>query len=139
MKKKIIKEKNEKGLYSKTTITEKKPEDGFVSENKERMTTSWSETIGSGNYKFHKGYAKKISSTTNDPIITRPVAYTICGIFFAIGIIALLLHSWLFGIAFIVMTLYAFYKSKKDIDAIAKELKSQGHDVTIDSEEEAEE
>lgn len=94
MKKKIIDKKNENGLYTKTTIKEKTPEDGFVYENKERISTTWNETNKPGHYVWHKGYAKKFSYTTNDPRITRPFAYAMCRIFLVIGIILLLLHSW---------------------------------------------
>ncbi len=129
MKKKIINEKNENGLYSQTTIKEKTPEDGFVYENKEHISTSWSETNNPPRSVWHKGHAKKISYATNDPRITRPFAYTMCGIFLAIGIISLLLHSWFFCIIFTAVGLFSLYKAKKDIDAIAKDLKSQGHDM----------
>lgn len=137
MKKKIIDEKNENGLYVKTTIKEKNPEDGFVYENKEHISTSWSETNKPGHYVWHKGYAKKFSYTTNDPRITRPFAYAMCGIFLTIGIICLLFHSWFFGIVFTAVALFTFYDSKKDIDAIEKDLRNQGHDM--DSKEKKEE
>ncbi len=41
------------------------------------------------------------------------------------------------SICFIAMSLFVFNKSKKDIGAVAEELKKQGQDVTIDSKEEA--
>lgn len=137
MKKKIIDEKNENGLYTKTTIKEQTPEDGFVYQNKERIAVSWQETNNPPRSVWYKGYAKKFSYTTNDPRITRPFVYTICGIFLVIGIISLLLHAWFFGIICTVMALYTFYDSKKDIDAIEEELKKQGHDM--DSKEKKEE
>ena len=121
MKKKIIDEKNENGLYTKTTVKEKTPEDGFVYENKEHIATSWSETNHPTRSVWHKGYAKKFSYTTNDPRITRPFAYAMCGIFLAIGIICLLFHSWFFGIVFTAVALFTFYDSKKDIDAIEED------------------
>lgn len=129
MKKKIIDEKNENGLYTKTTITEKTSEDGFVYENKEHIATSWSDTNHPPRSVWHKGYAKKFSYTTNDPRITRPFAYIICGIFLAIGLICLLFHSWFFGIVFTAGALFTFYDSKKNIDAIEDDLKKQGHDM----------
>lgn len=137
MKKKIIDEKNENGLYTKTTIKEKTPEDGFVYENKEHIATGWSDTNHPPRSVWHKGYAKKFSYTTNDPRITRPFAYAMCGIFLAIGIICLLFHSWFFGIVFTAVALFAFYDSKKDIDAIEEDLRNQGHDM--DSKEKKEE
>lgn len=133
MKKEIIKEKNKNGLYTKITATEKTPEHGFVYENKEHIATSWSDTNSPPRSVWHKGYAKKFSYTTNDPRITRPFAYTICGIFLAIGIIFLLVHSWFFGIVFTAGALFTFYDSKKDIDAIEEDLKKQGHDMDSES------
>lgn len=43
------------------------------------------------------------------------------------------------AIPFIAISSFGFYKSKKDIDAIADELKKNGQDVTIDSKEELKE
>lgn len=137
MKKEILKEKNENGLYTKITVNEKSPEDGFVYENKEHIATSWSDTNSPPRSLWHKGYAKKFSYTTNDPRITRPFVYTICGIFLSIGIVFLLFHSWFFGIVFTAGALFTFYDSKKDIDAIEEDLRNQGHDM--DSKEKKEE
>lgn len=137
MKEKIIYEKNENGLYSKLTTEEQTPEDGFVYQNKENIATSWSETNNPPRFVWHKGYAKKFSYTTNDPRITRPFAYAMCGIFLAIGIICLLFRSWFFGIIFTAVALFSFYDSKKDIDAIENDLRSRGHDM--DSKEKKEE
>ena len=137
MKEKIIYEKNENGLYSKLTTKEQTSEDGFVYQNKEHISTSWNETNNPPRSVWHKGYAKKFSYTTNDPRITRPVAYAICGIFLAIGIICLLFHSWFIGIVFTAVALFAFYDSKKNIDAIEEDLRNQGHDM--DSKEKKEE
>lgn len=136
MKKEIIKEKNEKGLYTKIEVTEKNSEDGFVYENKEHIATSWSDTNSPPRSVWHKGYAKKFSYTTNDPRITRPFAYAISGIFLVIGIIFLLFHSWFFGIVFTAGALFAFYDSKKDIDAIEEDLRKQGHDMDSESKKE---
>lgn len=137
MKKKIIDEKNENGLYTKTTVKEKTPEDGFVYENKEHVATSWSETNHPPRSVWHKGYAKKFSYTTNDPRITKPFAYAMCGILLTIGIICLLFHSWFFGIIFTAIGLFSFSKAKKDIDAIEEDLRNQRHDM--DSKEKKEE
>ena len=88
---------------------------------------------------YHKGYSKTFIYTTNDPRITRPFMKIMCGIFLAIGLVMLLLFKDIFfGIIFISVSIFAYFKSKKDIDKIAEELKQQGKDVTIDSKEEAE-
>ena len=129
MKKVIINKKNEKGLYTQTTIKEKSPEDGFVYENKEHISTTWSDTNHPPRSVWHKGYAKKFSYTTNDPRITRPFVYTVCGIFLTIGILSLLFHSYFFGIFFTAGALLVFFDSKKDIDAIEEELRKKGHDM----------
>lgn len=133
MKKKIIKEKNDNGLYAKIEVTEKTPEDGFIYENKEHISTSWSDTNSPPRSVWHKGYAKKFSYTTNDPRITRPFVYTICGIFFVIGIISLLLRSCFFGITFTVAALLTFFDAKKGIDAIEEDFRKQGHDMDSES------
>ena len=88
--------------------------------------------------KYHKGYTKTKVYTTNDPRITRPFVYGICGLFFAIGLIVTLFGLWIIGIPFIAISIFAFIKSKKDIDKIGEDLKSKGHDVTVDSIEEKE-
>lgn len=137
MKKKIIKEKNENGLYIKTTIKEQTPEDGFVYQNKEHIAVSLQDTNYPPRSVWFRGHAKKVSYTTNDPRITRPFVYTICGIFLVIGSIFLLLRVWFLGIICIVTALLNLYNSKKDIDSIEEDLKSQGHDM--DSKEKKEE
>lgn len=137
MKGKIIYEKNENGLYSKLTTKEQTPKDGFVYQNNEHIATSRSETDNPTRSVWHKGYAKKISYTTNDPRITRPFVYTVCGIFLLIGIILLLFRSWFMGIVFTTGALFTFFNSKKDIDTIENDLRARGHDM--DSKEKKEE
>lgn len=128
MKKKIINVKNGNGLYTKKSTKEKTPEDGFVYENKERFTiSSWENK--NNHHLWHKGYAKKISYTTNDPRITRPFTYTVSLLFLVIGIISLISRSWLWGILFTACGLIVFFDSKKDIDAIEMEYRKQGHDM----------
>lgn len=129
MKEKIIYEKNENGLYSKLTTKEQTPEDGFVYQNKEHIATSWSETNNPPRSVWHKGYAKNFSYTTNDPRITRPFVYAVCGIFLLTGIILLLFRSWFMGIVFTAGVLFTFFDSKKDIDAIENDLRARGHDM----------
>lgn len=129
MKKKIIYKRNENGSFTSITQKEKTPEDGFVYENKEHIATSSRETSNPPRSVWHKGYAKKITYTTNDPKITRPFTYAMCGLFLVIGIILLLSHSWFFGIVFIAGALFNFFDSKKDIDAIEKDLKKQKNDM----------
>lgn len=128
------KEKNLNNNVNSTVKTiETTPNDGFVP--KEVIQPTNMETYG----KYHKGYSTTKTYTTNDPRITRPVAYGICAIFFIIGILSLLLKSWFFGIIFTVISIFSFFESKKDIDKIEEVYKKQGKKVTFDSTEEKEE
>jgi len=113
------------------------PEDGFVHGSVIRPVKM--QHYGKDNTLYHKGYSKTFTYTTNDPRITRPFIKIMCGLFFAIGLIMLLLFKDIFfGIIFMAVSVFTYFKSKKDIDKIAEELKQQGKDVTIDSKEEAE-
>ncbi len=123
MKREVEIKTNDNGSYTeKITITQT-PEDGFVPDSVMRPNTR--HTRG----KFHKGYGKTIIYTTNDPRVTRPVAYGMCGLFLIIGIILLLFHVWLIGFPFIGMALIAFFGFKKQIDTIAEELEENRQDT----------
>ena len=124
---------NKNGSYTKKETIIQKPEDGFVPDSIMEPTNT--DTIG----KYHKGYRTTVTYTTNDPRVTRPFAYGVSGLFLVIGIILLLCRVWIMAIPFIAISSFAFYKSKKDIDAIANELQKKGQDVTIDSKEELKE
>jgi len=136
---KKTKEKVDNTIINNLTkeVIEVTPEDGFVSDKEIRPTKM--QHYGKGNRLYHKGYAKTVSYTTNDPRVTRPFIKLVCGIFFAIGLIMLLLFRDLFfGIIFIGTSIFTYIKANKDIDKVAEELKSKGQDVTIDSVEEQE-
>lgn len=120
---------NKNGSYIIKETIKQTPEDGFVPDRIMEPTNP--DTYG----KYHKGHKTTVTYTTNDPRITRLFAYGICGLFFAIGIILLLCRVWIIAIPFIAISSFVFYKSKKDIDAIAAELKKNGQDVTKDSKE----
>ena len=125
---------NDNGSTTILETLETKPEDGFVYSG---LTSPVKlKHYGKDNTIYHKGYSKTFIYTTNDPRITRKVAYTISGILLAIGILMLLLNDWFFGISFTTISLFAFLRSKKDINKKAKELKKQRSDVTIDFKEE---
>lgn len=117
-------------FFKKETITQT-PEDGFVPVNIMRPANP-----NDHPNTYFKGYGKTVTFTTDDPRVTRPFAYGVCGLFFVIGIILLLFQIWILAIPFIAMSVFGFYKSKKSIDAKADELKKKGRDVTIDSKEE---
>lgn len=131
---KIIDNKN--GTTTVVETVETTPKDGFVHGSIIRPTKM--QHYGKGNNMYHKGYSKTFTYTTDDPRITRPVAYTLCGIFIVIGIIMLLFRSWFFGIIFTATGIFALLNAKKDIDKKAEELKRKGYDVTVDSVEEKE-
>lgn len=107
------------------------PEDGFLSQSKIRP-------VNINNYgKFHKGYTTTKTYMTDDPRITRLFITCVCCLFLGIGLFMLLFKIWFFGIIFIFVSIFGYIKATKDIDKIAKELKKQGKDVTINSKEEA--
>ena len=124
MQKKVIKEKEHQGAYTRVESVEKGFEDGFVHEADFHQ-------VGQDYYgKFHMGAAKDVTITTNDPRITRPFLKIVCGIFFTIGLLMLVLglitsslFYILFGVTFIVFISYVYFKGKKPIDEIEEELK----------------
>lgn len=126
---------NDNGSFTTEETIRTTPQDGVVPESKIRPAAMPQETYG----KYHAGYSTTKSYSTNDPRVTRTAALIFCVIFTVIGIIALMLKLWFFGIAFIGAAIFGFVKSKRDIDAIADKLKKQGKDVTIDSKEELKE
>lgn len=135
MERKQETKRNQNGSYvyvTKETIRQT-PEDGFVADRIMEPTNP--DAIG----KYHKGYRTTVTYTTNDPRITRLFAYGICGFFLVIGIVLLLCRDWLLAVPFIAISLFGLYRSKKDIDAVADELKEKDQDVTIDSKEELKE
>lgn len=125
--------KSDNGVYINVETLETTPEDGFVNQNTIRKANP--DTYG----KYYKGYSKTAVFTTDDPKITRPLVYSLCGLFFLIGLIMLLFRNWFFGIIFIFTSLFSYFKSKKDIDKIEEEYKKQGKKVKFDSKEEKEE
>ena len=120
----IKKEKieNDNGSYTEIEKVETTPEDGFV--HKADIHQADINNYG----KYQKGYSKSVISTTNDPRITRPIAYSICGISSIIGIVLLLLHSWFLGFIFTAISVFSFFKSKKDIDKMEQKLKESEND-----------
>ena len=119
-------------LYKETIETT--PLDGFVKDEEIRPVKM--QHYGKGNNQYHKGFSKTVIYTTNDPKVTRPFVYGICGIFLIIGIFMLLIGNWFFGITFTATALFSFLKSKKEIDKVAEDLKIKEQDVNIASAEE---
>ena len=71
---KIIDNKN--GTTTVVETVETTPEDGFVHGSVIRPTKM--QHYGKDSTMYHKGYSKTFTYTTDDPRITRPVAYTLC-------------------------------------------------------------
>ena len=120
---------NNNGSYTIKEKINQTPEDGFV-------PNSIMEPANKNEYgKYHKGYRTTTSFTTNDPRVPRLFVYSICTLFFAIGIFMFLIHDYIMAIPFILISVLSFFIAKKDIDNISEELKEKDNDVTIDSKE----
>lgn len=111
---------------SKTTIgtIETTPNDGFVSEKDIRPYKYRNEG------KYHKGYSKTYTYTTNNPTITR--------IFVIVLTVALLIFGYffakilpIFGYLFMVVVLLMFVKSMFEINKISKQLKKNQEDSNL--------
>lgn len=121
-KKEKIKYNND-GTYIKVETIETTPEDGFVEKRKINP-------LDMDNYhKYHKGYSQNKVFTTNDPRIMRPFVFIVCGLFWIIGTIFLLISflktnimTFLFGLSFLAISTWSFFKAKKDIDNVEKKL-----------------
>lgn len=132
MEKKTENKTTKSGIEYKEETIKTTPEDGFVHEQVIRPAALPTETRGH----YHKGYTTTKSFSTNDPRVTRPFVYIMCGLFFLIGLGMLLSRNCFFAVCFLGGSVFGFVKEKKRIDEIARELEKQGHDVTIDSKEE---
>lgn len=121
MKKDVNKINKQDGTYVEVQTIETTPEDGFVPEAD--IYPNRLDTRG----KCHKGYVKGKTYTTNDPRMTRPFIYIICGIFFVIGVILLLFRLYFVALPVIFVSCFTFVKSKKDIDKIENELKKNSN------------
>ncbi|MBQ1281176.1 MAG: hypothetical protein IIY16_02900 [Oscillospiraceae bacterium] len=113
---------NDNGSTTVKTVREKTAEDGFV------PLTDMYENKLRHRGEYHKGYMKTTSYTTNDPRITRPFTYGICGIFVLLGILMFLFGGGILrfmAVIFLVMGIYAFISCKRKIDKVEKELKEK--------------
>lgn len=121
---KVEKEKiiNDNGSYTIKEVKSQDSSDGFVRESE--MYPASMDNRG----KYFKGKATVTSFTTNDPRITRPFAYGVCGIFLVIGICLALAPGFInkvMAVFFIVIPVIGFKRAKTDIDAIEEELKKK--------------
>lgn len=121
--------KNENGSYTRKTVKTTTAEDGFVPMSE--MYPSDMDHLG----EYHKGEMKVTGYETNDPRVTRPFVYGICGLFICIGI------GLLFGKGFVMkflaamfigMGTYALLHGKKEIDNVEQQLQNQQSEDTED-------
>lgn len=130
MKKSVEEKLSKDGVKTTIRVIETTPQDGFV------PLSDINHVNMNNRGKYHKGYSKHISISTNDPRITRPFVYGICGLFGGIGIIilliSLLIHEWvliILGFFFVIFSVFGLFKGKKDIDNIEEErLKNPNYD-----------
>ena len=100
-----------------TTKTKKtrnyKPEDGFIEDDYFLM-----EDKGV----YHKGYQTRKTVTTNDPRIIRAFLKSFCLLFLGIGVFLLLIHQWVFGVIFVLISVYVYKMENQKNDEREKEL-----------------
>ena len=121
---KVEKEKfiNDNGSYTIKEVWTQDSSDGFVPESE--MYPASMDKRG----KYFKGKAVVVSFATNDPRVTRPFAYGVCGLFLVIGICLALAPGFInkvMAVFFIVIPVIGFKRAKTDIDAIEEELKKK--------------
>lgn len=85
----------EDGTTKKKETKEYTPKDSFVEDY---------QPINEIKKKYHKGYQTRTTVTTNDPRIIRWFIRSFCFIFLVIGLVLLLIHQWLWGLIFILLS-----------------------------------
>ena len=88
------------------------PEDGFIEDDYFLM-----EDKGV----YHKGYQTRKTTTTNDPRIVRAFIKSFCLLFLGIGVFLLLIHQWLFGIIFVLLSVFIYKTENRKNDEREKE------------------
>ena len=114
--------KNDNGSYTQKTVKTTDSEDGFVPLSE--MYSAGVNHVG----EYHKGKMQVTGYTTNDPRVTRPFVYGMCGLFVFIGILLLLGKGFVMkflAACFIGMGAYAFFHEKKKLDAREQQLKNE--------------
>ena len=98
---------------TKTKQTRKyTPEDGFIEDDYFLM-----EDKGV----YHKGYQTRKTTTTNDPRVVRAFIKSFCLLFLGIGVFLLLIHQVLFGIIFILLSVFIYKTENQKNDEREKE------------------
>ena len=88
------------------------PEDGFIEDDYFLM-----EDKGV----YHKGYQTRKTVTTNDPRIIRAFLKSFCLLFLGIGVFLLLIHQWVFGIIFVLLSIFIYIIENRKNDEREKE------------------
>lgn len=88
------------------------PEDGFIEDEHFLM-----EEKGV----YHKGYQTRKTITTNDPRIIRAFIKTFCFLFLGIGLFLLIIHQWVFGVIFVLISVYVYKMENQKNDEREKE------------------
>ena len=57
---------------------------------------------------YHKGYQTRKTITTNDPRIIRAFIKIFCFLFLGIGLFLLIIHQWVFGVIFVLISVYVY-------------------------------
>lgn len=98
---------------TKTKQTRKyTPEDGFIEDDYFLM-----EDKGV----YHKGYQPRKITTTNDPRVVRAFIKSFCLLFLGIGVFLLLIHQVLFGIIFVLLSVFIYKTENQKNDEREKE------------------
>jgi len=116
---------NENGSYTRKTVKTATEEDGFVP--LENVYSTGIRHVG----EYHKGNMQVTSYTTDDPRVTRPFVYGICGLFIVIGCCLLFVSGFVtkfLAASFIGMGGFAMLKGKKEIDAKEKQHRERQKD-----------
>lgn len=70
---------------------------------------------------YHKGYQTRKTTTTNDPRVVRAFIKSFCLLFLGIGVFLLLIHQVLFGIIFVLLSVFIYKTENQKNDEREKE------------------
>lgn len=111
----------EDGTIKKKETKEYTSKDGFVEDY---------QPINDIKKKYHKGYQTRTTVTTNDPRIIRWFIRSFCFIFLGIGLVLLLGHQWLFGLIFILSSIFIYKNENHKNNKREKEfIKNPHYDI----------
>lgn len=70
---------------------------------------------------YHKGYQIRKTTTTNDPRVVRAFIKLFCLFFLGIGVFLLLIHQMVFGIIFVLLSIFIYIIENRKNDEKEKE------------------